>query len=90
MEKALEMLTQNQQQMMELMTRQLQPQLPQVELACLKDGENLEEFLETFERVMHLQDIPREEWMRHLIPKFQGRTRDVCAALTYKETYLEK
>ena len=86
MERALEMLAQTQQQMIELMAQQQQSQGSWVELACYKDGEDIEGFLKTLERVMHLKTYQGRVCKTSDIQTLRGRARDACAGLTYEET----
>ena len=58
-------------------------------MAIYEEGEDIDTFLETFEGMMRLHEIPRDEWVAYLIPKLQGKARDACAGLTYTEMYTE-
>ena len=82
---AMAQLAQAQQQMLQ----QIAPQRTRIEMAIYQEGEDIESFLETFEGMMRLHQVPRDEWVVHLIPKLQGRARDACGGLTYTETYAE-
>ena len=58
---------------------------PKIEIANYQDGDNIESFLETFEGIMRLHQVPKQDWVTHLMPKIQGRARDACAGLTYED-----
>ena len=58
-------------------------------MAINQEGEDIDSFLETFEGMMQLHQIPQDEWEANLIPKLQSKARDACAGLTYTETYME-
>ena len=57
---------------------------PKIEIANYQDREDIESFLETFEGIMRLHQVQKQDWVIHLIPKLQGRA---CAGLTYEEDY---
>ena len=82
---AMAQLAQAQQQMLQQNTLQRK----YVDMAIYQERENIDTFLETFEGMMRLHQIPRDEWVAYLIPKLQGKVRDACAGLTYTETYTE-
>ena len=73
---AMAQLAQAQQQMLQQNTLQR----TRVDLAIYQ-GEDIDTFLETFEGMMRLHQISRDEWVPYLIPKLQGKVRDACAGL---------
>ena len=90
MEQAIAALAQSQQQtaqaqqqmatlITELMGRQNQPWM---ETAYYKDREDINDFLESFEGAMHVQQIEDDQWVCLLVPPLQGRPREGCAGLT--------
>ena len=82
---AMAQLAQARQQMLQQNTLQG----THIDMAIYQEGEDIDTFLETFEGMMRLHKIPRDEWVAYLIPKLQGKARDACAGLTYTETYTE-
>ena len=87
MEELVTMMAQVMQRQQTLLEQQQIQHRPKIEIANYQDGEDIESFLETFEGIMRLHQVQKQDWVIHLIPKLQGRARDACAGLTYKEDY---
>lgn len=52
-----------------------------VRITPYKDGEDIEDFLDTFERTIVLQERAQEEWVKDQIPLLQGKARAACATI---------
>ncbi len=47
-------------------------------MAPYQEKEDIQDFIDTFEGIMHLQEITKEEWVLRLTPLLSGKTRTVC------------
>ena len=58
--------------------------------AQYKDDEDIEDFLETFENMMRLNDYPEDGWVVQLVPFLQGKTCSACAGLDYTDYHMKR
>ena len=49
-----------------------------LKVAAYEEGEDIQDFLEAFEGIMDLQDLPTREWVLWLTPLFKGKAQAVC------------
>ena len=53
-----------------------------LKLTKLTDGEDIEAFLKTFERLMEAYEVPKERWAYWLAPQLTGKAQQVYAAVS--------
>ena len=58
-----------------------------IRMTPYKDNEDIEDFLETFERTMELYDRTQDQWVKELVPLLQGKARAACATVDYSRGY---
>ena len=70
-------------QQLETMMETLKERRPTEHLKAIayEEGEDIQDFLEAFEGIMDLQDVPAREWVLWLTPLLKGKARAVCTDL---------
>ena len=53
-----------------------------LKLTKLTDGEDIEAFLKTFERLMEAYEVPKEHWAYRLAPQLTGKAQQAYAAVS--------
>ena len=56
-----------------------------VKLVALKDDDDIESYLITFERIMVVHKVEKERWSHYLAPQLAGRAQLALAALSIGE-----
>ena len=51
-------------------------------LTKLTDGDDIEAFLKTFERLMEVYDVPKERWAYRLAPQLTGKAQQAYTAVS--------
>ena len=57
----------------------------QVKLTKLGDGDDIESYIITFERMMTAYEVPKERWIYKLAPNLTGRAQQAYTGLTFEE-----
>ena len=57
----------------------------QVKLTKLGDGDDIESYITTFERMMTAYEVPKERWIYKLAPNLIGRAQQAYTGLTIEE-----
>ena len=57
----------------------------QVKLTKLGDGDDIESYITTFERMMVAYEVPKERWVYKLAPNLTGRAQQAYTGLTIEE-----
>ena len=67
-------------QQLETMMETLKERRPteHLKVAAYEEGEDIQDFLEAFEGIMDLQDVPARDWVLWLTPLLKGKARAVC------------
>ena len=57
-----------------------------VKLTKLTEGEDIEAYLKTFERLMEAYEVPKEQWAYRLAPQLTGKAQQAYAAVSSDST----
>ena len=80
----MEMMVQLQQQMATILQQQ---QGPRITVANYQEGEDIQDFLTTFEWTIARHDIDEQEWVNRLIPLLTGKARAACNEVNAQADY---
>ena len=92
MERDIHVLLATQQQLAKSQTQILHlMEIPQeghqVKLKLYKEGEDVEAFLCTFEQMMVLHNVPKDQWVQQLVPSLAVKTQETYADMEAGATY---